>query len=381
MRIGIALQSLDATWGGIGIYTEEIVRALLRVDRANAYVLIYPGFGAPRKRFGQYRRFKHAVEVETAFSRVPSGLYWDQAILPRVARQHGVDVLFNPFLSVPIRGGFRKVLVLHNIEYHTVPQVYHWRLYARWFFLERVLLPRADRVIAISRAMTEDMRRLGRYPIDRVRTVYHGVSEKFRVIDDPARLAAARDEYELPARFILFVGHLYPQKNFATLVRAFHRIADRVPHDLVVVGRPRWRYEGDLALIDALGVRSRVHILYWVPNDDLPAIYNLADCFVYPSLYEAFGLAQLEAMACGCPVVGARAGAIPEVCGDAAVLFDPRDPDELAEALVRVLEDGALRRALVERGLARAREFTWERAARETLRVLEEAAADGGRRP
>ena len=114
--------------------------------------------------------------------------------------------------------------------------------------------------------------------------------------------------------------------------------------------------------------------LRYVPNDELPLIYNLADCFVYPSLYESFGLAQLEAMACGCPVIGANAGAIPEVTGGAAILFDPHSPQELSQAILKVTCEPEVRRDLVERGLVRAREFTWERTARETLEVFRELA-------
>lgn len=375
MRIGITLQSLDPTWGGIGIYTQEIVRALLALDRDDEFVLLYPGFGAPRKLFGQYRKYRNALEVETDGARIPSGWYWDQVVVPGVARRHGIDVLFNPFLSVPIRGRFGKVMIMHNVEYHTVPRVYDWKMYARWFLLEHGILPAADRVISISHVMTRDFRRAVRYPVDRVRTIYHGVSPRFRPVTDKTVLDAVREDYRLPESFVLFVGHLYPQKNFATLVRAFHRLRHRIDHALVVVGRPRWKYDTDLRLVDELDLRDRVEFLYQVPNDTLPAVYSLATCLVYPSLYESFGLVQLEAMACGCPVVGARAGAIPEVAGDAALLFEPTDPDDLAAAIHRVIVDAEARAALVQRGFARAAEFTWERCAAETLAVLREAAS------
>jgi glycosyltransferase involved in cell wall biosynthesis len=372
MRIAITLQSLDQTWGGIGIYTEEIVKHLLRVDQENEYVLIYPGFGAARNLRGRYRRHKNAIEIETEHSRVPSGAYWDQVIVPKVARQHGIDVLFNPFLSVPIRGRFKKVMILHGVEHHVVSDTFDLERHVRWFLRDHVIIPAADRVISISNVMTEVIRRFLRYPIEQVRTIYHGVSEKFRVISDPERLEQARDEYELAEDFILFVGQLYPQKNFATLVRALHRIRTEIPHRLVVVGRPRWKYHADLDLIRELGMDDRVDFLHFVPNDDLPLIYSLAGCFVYPSLYEAFGLAQLEAMACGCPVIAARAGAIPEICGDAALLFDPGRPEELGEAIVRVVGDPEFRNDLVAKGLAHAKKFTWERCARQTLEVLRE---------
>jgi glycosyltransferase involved in cell wall biosynthesis len=256
-----------------------------------------------------------------------------------------VDVVFNPHLTVPIRGRFGKVMVLHNVEYHTVPSVYGWRMYAWWYLLEHMIMPAADRVISLSDAMTADFRKYENYPISQVRMIYHGVSDKFRVETDGARLA-----------------------------RAFALIKDRIPHRLVVAGQPRYKYKGELGILDELGIADRVDFLHHVPNDDLVMLYNLADCFVYPSLYESFGLAQLEAMACGCPVIGANAAAIPEVTGGAALLFDPHSPRELSEAILKVACEPAVRRGLVERGLVRAREFTWERTARETLAVLKELA-------
>lgn len=374
MRIGILLQSFNETMGGIGVYSQEIVRALLRVDGTNEYLLIYPGYGPARMRRGQFRRHKNAVEIETESSRVPLETYWDQVVVPGVAERHGINVLFNPHLSVPIRGRFGKVMVMHNVEYHTVPKVYDLRMYTWWFMLEKVILPAADRVISLSNTMTEDFRKHVRYPISQVRTIYHGVSDKFRVERDPARLERAREQYELPERFILFVGHLYPQKNFGTLVRAFARLRDSIPHRLIVVGRPRYKFEGELNLIREVGMGDRVDFLHYVPNDDMPLIYNLADCFVYPSLYESFGLAQVEAMACGCPVIGANAGAIPEVTAGTALLFDPHRPEDLAQAILKVTGEPEVRRDLVDRGLVRAREFTWERAARNTIEVFRELA-------
>jgi glycosyltransferase involved in cell wall biosynthesis len=375
MRIGVTLESFKLRWGGIRVYTEEIVKHLLKLDHENEYVLIYPSLDISCDLLGRYQReYKNVEEVEANSLRVPSGLYWDQVVVPKVARRYGIDVLFNPFLSVPILGRFKKVMIIHAVEYHTVPKVYNWKLYMRWYFIEKVLMPAADRVISISNVMTQDLRRSVRYPIENVRTIYHGVSEKFRVIQDEDELQDVKERYRLPDEFILFVGHIYPQKNFANLVKAFHLIAKEIPHDLVVVGSPRWKYRDDLRLVDELALRDRVHFRPDVPNDDLPAIYNLASCLVFPSLYECFGLVQLEAMACGCPVVGARTGAIPEISGGAAVLVDPQSPPEMAAFVLQVLRDEALRASLVARGLARAQEFSWERCATATLRVLEEVA-------
>jgi glycosyltransferase involved in cell wall biosynthesis len=374
MRIAILLQSLDETWGGIGVYTREVVSALLRVDSVNEYVLIYPRFGSAKTRRGQFRRHKNAIEIETEFSRVPFGTYWDQVVVPGVATKYDVDVLFNPFLTVPVRGKFGKVMIMHNVEYHVVPKVYDLVMYSWWFMLEKGIMRAADRVISISKVMTEDFRKHVNYPISQVRTIYHGVNKKFRLVTDEEQLAKAREEYELPERFILFVGHFYPQKNFAVLARAFAKLKETIPHRLIVAGRPRWKADSDLQLVQDLGISKRVDMLQFVPNDDLPLIYNLADCFVYPSLYESFGLAQLEAMACGCPVIGANSGAIPEITAGTAMLFDPHSPDELATAILKVTQDQTVRRDLIDRALVRVKDFTWERTAQETLDVFKELA-------
>jgi glycosyltransferase involved in cell wall biosynthesis len=245
-------------------------------------------------------------------------------------------------------------------------------MYSWWFMLEKFIMHAADRVISISNVMTEDFRKHVKYPISQVRTIYHGVNKKFKIIRDEAELARIRAEYELPERFILFVGHLYPQKNFSVLARAFARLRNEIPHRLIVAGRPRWKADTDLQLIKDLGIEDRVDLLQFVPNDDLPLIYNLADCFVYPSLYESFGLAQLEAMACGCPVIGANSGAIPEITAGTAKLFDPYQPEDLAKAILEVTGDPAVRRDLVDRALVRVKDFTWERTAIETLNVFKE---------
>ena len=398
MRIAIQLQSCDESVGGIGVYTQQIVRALLRVDSENEYLLIYPQFGAARSRRGQFRQQRNVTEIEAQVSRlplrsvwdplaariprvmakaravVPLETYWDQIVIPRVVEQHGVDVLFNPQLTIPVRGRFGRVTVMHAVEYHAVPDVYTLRMYAWWFLLEKFILPAADRVISLSNTMTDFVRTHVRYPISQVRTIYHGVSENFRVETNAAQLARARAKYRLPERFILFVGLLYPEKNFAVLLRAFHALKDRIPHRLVVAGQPRYKFGDDMDLIRGLRIGDRVDFLNHVPNGDLPMIYNLADCFVNPSLYEGFGLAQLEAMACGCPVIGANAGAIPEICDGAVMLFDPHNPEELSQAILKVSAEPNVRSELVQRGLRRAREFSWERTARETLEVFKELA-------
>jgi glycosyltransferase involved in cell wall biosynthesis len=169
----------------------------------------------------------------------------------------------------------------------------------------------------------------------------------------------------------LFVGGLSPLKNFGNLLRAYEKVYKMFPHKLVFTGFKRWKFSKDLQLVDQLGLHDHVLFTDFIPDEDIPAMYNLADLFVFPSLYEGFGMPVLEAMACGCPVLTTETGCSPEVAGDAALLVDPYAPDKIAEAIQRLLTDEQLRQGLIEKGLVRAKQFGWERCARETLALFE----------
>lgn len=375
MRIGISMLSHDLSWGGIGVYTREIVRNLLELDRHNQYVLVYPGFGEARKGIGQYQReFSNCVELETRSS-IGWTVFWEQVVLPPVLRREKIDLFFNPFWSVPAFGRYKKILIVHGVDYHVVPESLRLRGKFEWFLHSHLWVHRADAVISISDMMKRDLVKFDRLPAERIHRIYHGCHPKFRPIHDRDALDGARSKYGLPERFVLFVGMLFPQKNFSNFVRAFAAIAADVPHDIVVAGKPRWKYSDELRLLDELGIRDRVRFLDQVPNDELPLLYNLADCFAFPSFYEAFGLVGVEALACGCPVAAARAGALPEVLGDAARYYDPHDTAEMSSVLRELLTDADLRERCRAAGLERARLFTWERAARDVLGLFERVSA------
>lgn len=381
LRIAITMQSLDPSWGGIGVYTTELVRSLLRRDRDNSYLLVYPGFGRARLQASRFEtRYENVREVVTTGWSLPNATWWDQIVLPGLLARHRVDVVFNPFWSAPLFGDYRKVTTMHDVTAallaNTPGRAFDLKRRLQQGLRNQLLLGAIDRVISISHTMTADLVRYMRIPEERIRTVWHGVSERFRPIESADVLARIRSEYRLPERFVLFVGHIYPQKNFGNLVRAFARIAADLDQHLVVAGRQRWNSEAELALVEELGLSRRVHFLSYVDHEDLPALYSLASCFAFPSFYEGFGLVLLEAMACGCPAVASRGGAVPEVAGDAALLFDPHNVDEMTECLLRMLTEAELRADHVRRGLARAGQFTWDRCAEETLRVLAETVTE-----
>jgi glycosyltransferase involved in cell wall biosynthesis len=253
-----------------------------------------------------------------------------------------------------------------------VPGVLSWRSALNWRLMENVTLWRADRVIAVSDTMKRDFCRALDFPPERVRTTYLGVNPSFRRVDDVEALERTRARYRLPADFLLFSGFLFPNKNFANLLKGFHAVAGKIPHNLVVCGGRRWNYEQDVAQVEALGLSERVVFLGVVPIEDLVALYNLAACFVFPSLYESFGLSMVEAMACGCPVVASSTGALPEIAGDAALLCDPFSPADIGQAILRLVSDPVLRGIHRAKGMVRAARFTWTRTAQETVDVFRE---------
>ncbi len=284
LRIGIPLRSYDRSFGGPGTYTEEIVHHLLEIDQTNNYVLILPRRdGLEAEAMPPLPQSDRCHVVQT---RSRAGLLWDQLAVPLAARQWRLDVLFSPFQALPCWGGSARIMTVHGAERYAVPHILDWRNRLKWMVMERLMLPGADRVLAVSQTMARDFCAATGYPEAKVVTTCLGVDDTFAQVTDALALDEVRQRYQLDDRFILFVGHLFPNKNLGNLLRGFGSIASRLPHRLLIVGGRRWKYEDALALIGGLGLEGRVRSLGYVPRDDLIKLYNLADCFVFPSLYE-----------------------------------------------------------------------------------------------
>jgi glycosyltransferase involved in cell wall biosynthesis len=211
---------------------------------------------------------------------------------------------------------------------------------------------------------------------DKITVVYPGYDEAtFQPVRDEEVIEAVKARYGIAGDYILFVGTLQPRKNLIRLVKAFADCRSPIADcRLVIAGKKGWLYQEIFRRVEELGLEKKVVFTGYVPEGDLPALLSGAHLFVFPSLYEGFGLPVLEAMACGTPVVCSNASSLPEVAGDAALMVDPLDVEGLATAMERVLSDEELRAELTERGFKQARKFSWERCARETLAVLERAA-------
>lgn len=368
------LRALDER-GGVAVYAQNVVEELLRVDRHNLYVLYFRS----RRHRGRFAAYPNAVErVVTGFGKA----VWDQVSIPLACWRDRIDVLFHPKFTAPLLAPSRVVMTVHGADWFVPDQArFYSRIDVGYLKLFMPLyLWKCSTVISVSQLGTDDFHRVFDLPTGKMQTVYFGPARHFRRVSDPSELERVRTRYCLPDRFVLTLTKRRGgerRKNFDNLLRGYGRYHARArrPLPLVVGGLDcdRLREEYDLA---ASSYGADVLFPGWIEQRDLPAVYSLADAYLYPSNLEAFPIPITEAMACGVPVVTSDANGLREIAGDAALRVDPGDPIAIAEALERVLGDDGLRRELRTRGLSRAELFRWDACARRTLGILADAGAD-----
>ena len=378
MHVVIDARYISRHQSGVGHYTQRLVGGLAAIDAHNRYTCVVerdgPGLPVPTGG-GRWDCWPTRVSFENHWV----GDLWLTGYLPFRLARLAADVYHGPAVFLPlVKLGYRTVVTIHDLVSFLFPQTVPRKYAVYMRLMTRLAVRSADRIIAVSESTRDDLRRVLRVPDDKVVVIHEAVAPEFAVSPGADGIAAIVHRYGIRRPYCLFVGNVEPRKNLARLVEAFGLLRARSAPQLVLVGTRGWLYNGILAAVEAQGGAPDIVFTGYVPPADLPALYAGAVCFVFPSLYEGFGLPVLEAMAAGAPVVASRVGAIPEVAGDAALLVDARRPGELAEAIETVLADATLRARLIERGRARARLFTWEAVARETLEVYELVGARAG---
>ena len=370
MRIGLDGKVLTLRAGGTGRYAINLTRAMLAEAAARRSDLRFVIFTGPQTSRAVMEEFRGACDE--CFIGARSSVVRSLTLVPAALRRRRIDVFHGmDHVGVPFVGKSSKyVATVHDVIPLILPETFtlRHRLVAR-AALARVRR-KADLVIVPSLAVKDDVeRRLG-LPADRVVVTPEGCEPRFR----PAAartVAEVAARYRLPPRYLLAVGVQDPRKNLTALLQAFARLRRHGDIDAgvqLVLAGTQGRLAASLArTVRTLGLESAVVLPGFIDDDDLPAVYSGAAVFVFPSLYEGFGLPVLEAMACGAPVVTSNAASMTEVAGGAAMLVDPRDVAGLAVAVAQVLHDERLRERLRGAGLARARQFSWKTAARQTL--------------
>lgn len=359
------LRHFDQHEGGVKVYTREIVRAMIEQNRQHEILLLFRN----PTRMGTYKNVPGVQEVLLEGGSIP---YWDQIKVPRAVRKYGIDVLFNPKYSIPLRARCKTSWVCHGMDWYAMPQASPFMDRLSHRFLVPRYASKADAIISVSDITREHLRKYLNVPPERIHTIYSGLSDAFRTPSTPERLEDVRRRFSLPPRFLMYCGAVYPPKNFTRMIQAYAKVGPGQGVPLVIVGGGnRYLSEHELDEPKRQNIAEWVRWPGWIDNGDLPAVYRLSEGLLLPSLYESVGMPIMEAMASGCPVLTADRFGTKEIAGDAAVLVDPESVDAIAAGIDRLLNDRELRSALVAAGLERSRRFTWTQTASELLRVLE----------
>jgi glycosyltransferase involved in cell wall biosynthesis len=375
VRIGFDVTAALTQGGGIGRYTRELIHALLAADHENQYRLFaaHPPATLPVPNsipIADNVRFRPAPLDERWLYRL-----WYRLRLPLPVQlvTGSIDLYHSPdFVLPPVAGHIPTILTVHDLSFVHYPETFPPPLVR---YLNEVVpwsVGRATHVLADSQATQRDLQRVWGLPAEKITVLYSGVHPRFRPITDEGQRAAVRQRYGIGDEpYILAVGTIQPRKNYELLIRAFLHIADQLPHRLVIVGGKGWLYE---SLLNEVGRDRRVHFPGFVADDDLPTLYSAADLFVFPSLYEGFGLPLLEAMGCGVPVLSSNASSLPEVvgqAGEAAVLLAPEDESAWSRAILDVLGDKRKQSKMIAAGFQQIQTFSWSNTARQLLVLYE----------
>jgi glycosyltransferase involved in cell wall biosynthesis len=367
MRIGMMLRTLDEK-GGIATYTRYLLEELLALDRKNEYVLFYWNSA----HVGRFSRYPNVRERVVRGSHKP---YWDQVAIPWACRRERVDLVFHPKFTAPLLAPCKAIMVVHGADWLMPDQA---RFYPKWnVHYNRVFLPlyfrKCSVVISVSQLTTDNFNQSLNLHARKVRTVYFGPAKHFRRVEDPTVLQRVKQQYGLPDRFVLTLSGYDrgKRKNIDGIIRAYELFHGKTPHKLVIGGKDCFKFKADYGVPDD-GYGKDILFPGWIEQEDLPAFYTLADLYLYPSNLEAFPIPLTEAMACGTPIITSNVNGLVEIAGDAALFVDPEKPEEIADAMVKALQDQNLLQSLGRKGLMRSQTFSWPKCARETLEIIEE---------
>ena len=376
MKIGFSTSVIQRGKTGIAQYVFALLRAFATEASAERFVLFV---------LENDQEFFRSLDDRFEIFRVPEeyrpavqNIGWHQTVLPQIARRLELDVLHVPsYRRLMWRRPCPLVATIHDLAPFRVSRKYDL---ARMFYgrvIVKHLARRQTEIITVSQNTARDIEQFFKINRHQLRVIHNGIEhERFFPRPVEEARAAVREKYRLNKPFFLYVARLeHPGKNHRRLIEAFERFKEETTSDWILAfGGSDW-HGADLihARIAESSYASDVRTLGFISNDDLPHLYSAAEAFVYPSLYEGFGLPPLEAMACGCPVISSDRGSLGEVVGDAAWIVEPEDVEDICDALIKLYSEPKSRAALVQKGLAHSRQFSWERAARETLAVYRAA--------
>lgn len=300
----------------------------------------------------------------------PTRLIWENFFLANLVKKHGIDLLHASGFTLPLNLKCKTVITIFDMTFFSMPQVHQKRKVAYFSKMIPLAINKADKIIAISNQTKNDIVSTLKVHEDKIEVIYIGVNDKFKPINDKVIIENTLDKYHLPEKYILFVGTIEPRKNLINLIHAFNKLKTAgIEHKLVIAGKLGWNYKAVFAAISQLAVNNDIIFTDYILDKDMPLIYNGASVFVYPSLYEGFGIPVIEAMACGIPVITSNVSSLPEVAGKAAILVDPNNADEIASSIAKVINNPFLAQKMSLDGIKRAELFSNKNMVNKTIEI------------
>jgi glycosyltransferase involved in cell wall biosynthesis len=369
LHIAIDAHSVGAELGGNESYATNLIEALAEIDQTNRYTLFVTKAAAIKRFADRWPNFQVKLTLpHTPLVRIP-------LTLSRELRRNPVDLLHvqytaPPFAPCPI------VTTVHDLAFEHLPETFNRRSWMQMRLTVRRTARRAAHIITVSAYSRDDIIRTYKIPPERITVTHEAAPSNFAPLNDPVELNRIRDKYGISRNYVLSLSSIQPRKNLVRLIEAYTQLRRVNPDDtfpqLVLAGKRGWLERETLRAAEQSALSKDILFTGYVPDHDLTGLYSGALCFVYPSYFEGFGLPLVEAMQCGVPVIAGNRTSVPEVVGDASLTFDPFNTDELAHAIKRLVDNPTLCAALRQKGLARAKTFSWQSTARQTLRVYEQ---------
>lgn len=381
MRIGIDARTIlnpekgDAI--GVGHYTYQLIRHLLDIDKENKYVLFFD-FRVREKDVKKFARPNVKIKFYpfSDYSKYLPGVY-DEILGSATLSKEKLDLVHStsPLSRIPMSYGGKTVVTIYDLGVYKVPDAFPQLYRAKMKTMTSMMANKAEKIIAVSGAIKNDLVKLLECPEDKIKVIYSGLDKRFFA---PAVISSEKvlGKFSIKDKYILFLGTLEPVKNLSRLFEAFKLFKEKLKKEksgenykLVVAGKRGWLSEEYKQIAKDLGLGKDVIFTGYIIGDELVPLFSGATFFAMPSLYEGFGATVLEAMACGTPVIVSRVSSIPEIAGDAVKFINPLDTNELAETMLEFSQNEELRQQYKEKGQLQAKNFDWEKCARETLEV------------
>lgn len=384
MKIGIDIRCLaEGRRTGVEEYTLNLLENIFMLDTRDEFILFFNSFRSSEIDFSWLEKYPNVRLRKFNFpNKILNLLFW-YLNWPKIDNLiGGVDIFFMPnIIFGSVSKDVKLISTIHDLSFERYPETFSWkRRLWHTFINPRKICQHSDRIIAISQSTSQDIVNLYKINPDKITVSYNGLAEKFHIVDrNDANLIRVKEKYNLPYKFILYLGTIEPRKNISAVIQAYAQLQKKAlssnqdeiaKYKLVIAGADGWLSEKIFAEIAASEYRDDIVVIKFVSEEDKEFVLNLAALFVYPSRFEGFGLPPLEAMACGVPVITSNNSSLPEVVGDAAIMIDPDKPAEIAQAMQELLASPELREKLIARGLIQAKKFTWIKPAEDFLKIV-----------